>query len=84
MNQKEKIEFLKKELTDLEAQEKFLKESLNLIAIRKTYFEDELVSFGIARSTNKDKFDNAIYEKAKPIRKKTDAQIKRDFMNSIK
>lgn len=84
MNQKEKIDFLKNELAELEIQENSLNESLNLVKIRYDYFYNELVNLGIVNYSISSKIKDAVCTKVKVFRKKTDAQIKCDFMNSIK
>lgn len=63
MNQKSKIAFIKRELSELQTHEELFKQSLSSIASRKRYLESELDSLGASNSTRKGRYQNVLSEK---------------------
>ena len=57
MNRIEKINFIKREVRELETQEQLFKQGLSSITSRKGYLEKELDSLGASSSARKGKYE---------------------------
>lgn len=62
MNKTEKIAYVKKQLSELELEEKLFKQCLSSITSRKRYLKEELDSLGASSSARKGKYYDALSE----------------------
>lgn len=65
MTKKEKITFIRRQLSELETHEMVLKQALSSITSRKSYLEQELDSVGASNSTRKGKSVDSLSDEVK-------------------